>query len=72
MTMPKTSMYKNDFMLSTEHNVGSTRKTRDMQPIPEAHCMDHFPDDPFGLGVSAPNSAHLLTSLSAGQTVHIG
>ena len=70
MPMPKTAMYKNDFISTGENKIWISRQVPPMQTKAEAHAMHKLPHDQLRFGVAGTNPGHPLATLIGDKLSH--
>jgi len=62
MLVPKTPVYKNDLFAPREHQIGTTWKYTDVQPVSITKSVQNPSDPHFGPCVSTSDLLHVLAS----------
>jgi len=58
MAMPEAAINKNDSPVFWKDQIGFSRKSLYMQPVPKTKAVKTFPDQKFGLRIFSSNSRH--------------
>jgi hypothetical protein len=71
MTMPEAAVYKNDFALLGEDDVGISRHISFVESKAIAQSVDNRTNKEFGLGIQALNPGHDPTSFFFVKNIHL-
>lgn len=70
MTMPETSVHKNNSPVFSQYNIGMTGQTGMVEPIAEATAEKEFPHQQFRLRIFSAYCSHIAMALFFGQLIH--
>lgn len=70
MTMPETSVHKNNSPVFSQYNIGMTGQTGMVEPVAEATAEKEFPHQQFRLRILSAYCSHIAMALFFGQLIH--